>query len=162
MNRHNCCPERDLKSAAKWGLIAWAIVMLVAIATFLPGEVYAQEIHSVEQDRELTQFERALVERFNIYLGVSRNGLVEELGPPAAMDEQTVCLPIHGTEKCFTFDRYLYLITEMPKHALVFVIGQEDPADGIEGNTVHAWTIRPMVQAELESFVSDDPFKRHF
>ena len=159
----NRCSENETKGLLLFAIIAWCICMLIAIAMTLPADVAAQEVGTIlepevvkENGEPLTEQERELVQRLNNFLTVTKQGLVEELGHPIAIDEIEQCIPTDhgGGEMCFGFERYFYL-TDLRAVFLIFVIG---PA-GEEAPRVVGWVVRDMSPAEEAGvYGTENPF----
>ena len=152
--------EEAQKRAAVIGIIAWCIVMLFAIASFLPADVLGaepeQEYEIVAGQRdggELNDLQRALLAKFNPMLHKHKSYLVTTYGQPNGADMIEVCPP---DKACVTATRYLYLLQDIPNHVIVFVLDERDMVAG--------WLIRALHPAEqaLVEEEFENPFKGTF
>lgn len=132
----DCCPERSLQRSALLGLVAWAIAMLVAVATFLPADAHGQEIRAYTMGEETSEMEHALMQRLNLFIGQDKALFLVAFGD-GRLDTVDQCVPDHGAEKCYTFERHFYLFADLPDHTLLFLVNADD------GMTV-AWFVRPL------------------
>ena len=144
----NCCSEESHKRAAVIGIIAWCIAMLIAIASFLPADVLGEE---------LSDTQRQLIEKLNPYIGEDKSKFLAVYGETGSIDVVEQCVPFHGGDKCFEFTRYLYRITDLPGHILMFVVHNAN-------DKVTGWFVLPAeeIMPQGSDGLNDNPFQRHF